>query len=83
MNEVAAVAAVAINKIPTVTAMMREGARAMDPALDAMARVFRMDRLARLRHVVAPQPAPHIASAARSGISLIWKIVRVVGFLGR
>jgi NitT/TauT family transport system permease protein len=83
LNEVAAVAAVAINKIPTVTVMLREGARAMDPSLDAVAKVFRMGAAARLRHVVIPQLAPHIASAARSGIALIWKIVLVVEFLGR
>ena len=83
LNELAAVAAVAINKIPMVTAMLREGARALDPALDAMARVFRMSRGARLRHVVIPQLAPYIAAAARSGIALIWKIVLVVEFLGR
>jgi NitT/TauT family transport system permease protein len=83
LDEVAAVAAVAINKIPMVTAMVREGARALDPSLDAMARVFRMSPVARLRHVVAPQLAPHIAAAARSGIALIWKIVLVVEFLGR
>lgn len=83
LNEVAAVAAVAINKIPMVTAMMREGVRALDPALDDMARVFRMSPMARLRQVVLPQLAPHLASAARSGIALIWKIVLVVEFLGR
>ncbi len=83
LNEVAAVAAVAINKIPMVTAMMREGARALDPALDAMARVFRMGPRARFRHVILPQLAPHLASSARSGIALIWKIVLVVEFLGR
>jgi NitT/TauT family transport system permease protein len=83
LNEVAAVAAVAINKIPMVTAMMREGARALDPSLDAMARVFRMSWWARMRHVILPQLAPHLASSARSGISLIWKIVLVVEFLGR
>jgi NitT/TauT family transport system permease protein len=83
LNEIAAVAAVAINKIPTVTAMLREGARALDPSLDAMARVFRMGRAARLRHVIVPQLAPHLASAARAGLSLIWKIVLVVEFLGR
>ena len=83
LNEAAAVTAVALNKIPMVTAMMREGARALDPALDAMARVFRMGRWARLRHVVVPQLAPHVASAARAGIALIWKIVLVVEFLGR
>lgn len=83
LNETAAVLAVAANKIPTVVVMVREGARALDPALDDMAKVFRMSRLARLRHVVAPQMAPYVAAAGRSGISLIWKIVLVVEFLGR
>lgn len=83
LNEVAAIAAVAINKIPMVTAMIREGARALDPALDDMARIFRMRLGARMRHVTAPQLAPYIAAAARSGIALIWKIVLVVEFLGR
>lgn len=83
LNEVAAVSAVALNKIPLVTVMLREGARALRPDLDDMARAFRMTPLARLRHVVLPQLAPHIAAAARAGISLIWKIVLVVEFLGR
>lgn len=83
LNETAAIVAVALNKIPTVVVTMREGARALDPRLDEMAQVFRMGRLARLRHIVAPQLAPYIAASARSGISLIWKIVLVVEFLGR
>lgn len=83
LNETAAVLAVALNKIPVVTVMMREGARALRPDLDEMARAFRMGPLARLRHVVLPQLAPQIAAAARAGISLIWKIVLVVEFLGR
>jgi NitT/TauT family transport system permease protein len=83
LNEVAAVAAVAINKVPLVTVMIREGARALRPDLDDMARAFRMPLGARLRHVVLPQLAPHVASAARAGISLIWKIVLVVELLGR
>ena len=83
LNEVAAIAAVALNKIPVVTVMLREGARALRPDLDDMATGFRMAPLARLRHVVLPQLAPHIAAAARAGISLIWKIVLVVEFLGR
>ena len=83
LNETAAIAAVAINKIPMVAAMMREGARALNPNLFAMAQVFRLSPLARLRHVILPQLAPHLASTARAGISLIWKIVLVVEFLGR
>lgn len=83
LNEVAAVAAVAINKIPTVVVTIREGTRALDRQLDEMAIVFRMSRLARLRHIILPQLGPYIASAGRTGISLIWKIVLVVEFLGR
>ncbi|MDQ1900550.1 ABC transporter permease [Paracoccus sp. WLY502] len=83
LNEVAAVTAVALNKIPLVTVMLREGGRALRPDLDDMARVFGMGWWSRLRHVVLPQLAPHIAAAARAGISLIWKIVLVVEFLGR
>ncbi|RDW12394.1 ABC transporter permease [Paracoccus thiocyanatus] len=83
LNETAAILAVALNKIPVVTVMVREGTRALRPDLDDMARAFRMPPLRRLRHVVLPQLAPHLASAARAGISLIWKIVLVVEFLGR
>jgi len=83
LNETAAIVAVALNKIPTVAVTMREGARALDPRLDDMARVFAMGHFARLRHVVAPQLAPYLAASARSGIALIWKIVLVVEFLGR
>lgn len=83
LNETAAIIAVALNKIPVVTVMIREGARALRPDLDDMARAFRMSRGARLRHVVLPQLAPQIAAAGRAGLSLIWKIVLVVEFLGR
>lgn len=83
LNEAAAVSAVALNKIPAVAVTMREGARALSPALDDMAGVYRMSFLSRLKHVVLPQLSPYIASAGRSGIALIWKIVLVVEFLGR
>ena len=83
LNETAAILAVVLNKIPNVATLVREGARALDPDLDAMAKVYRMKGLARLRHVVLPQLAPFLAGAARSGIAVIWKIVLVVEFLGR
>ncbi|MFV0382419.1 ABC transporter permease [Paracoccus sp. (in: a-proteobacteria)] len=83
LTETAAIAAVALNKIPNAATVIREGARALDPALDAMASVYRMPWSARLRHVVLPQLAPFIAAAARSGVAVIWKIVLVVEFLGR
>lgn len=83
LTESAAVTAVALNKIPMVAVMIREGARALDPALDDMARIYRMTPMARLRHITAPQLAPHFAAAGRAGVALIWKIVLVVEFLGR
>lgn len=83
LTEVAAVTAVALNKIPNVVVTLREGARALDPRLTEMAQVFRFSRLRLLRHVVLPQLAPFIAAAGRSGLALIWKIVLVVELLGR
>jgi NitT/TauT family transport system permease protein len=83
LTETSAILAVAINKLPNAIVTIREGARALDPGLDDMARVFAMPRWKRLRHVVAPQLAPYTAAAARSGLSLVWKIVLVVELLGR
>src|SRR5262247_278009 len=39
-TEIAAILAVAINKVPNAIVTVREGARALDPALDDVARVF-------------------------------------------
>jgi len=83
LNETAAIAAVAINKTALVLVTMREGARALNPGLADMAQVFAMPPLARLRHVVLPQLAPFLAASARTGLSIIWKLVLVVEFLGR
>ena len=83
LTEAAAIAAVALNKIPIAIVTVREGARSLDQGLDEMAQVFRMGRWARMRHVVLPQLAPYLAAAARSGLSLVWKIVLVVEWLGR
>jgi NitT/TauT family transport system permease protein len=83
LNEIAAIGAVAVNKIPNVVVTIREGARALDSGLDEMARAYRLSPWAKLRHVVLPQLQPYFAAATRSGIALIWKIVLVVELLGR
>lgn len=83
LTEIAAVLAVAINKVPNAIVTIREGARALDPALDDVVRVFAISRWKALRHVVMPQLAPYVAAASRSGLSLVWKIVLVVELLGR
>ncbi|WP_374548125.1 ABC transporter permease [Rhodoblastus sp.] len=83
LNEVSALAAITLNKLPNAVVTLREGARALDPALDEMAKVFAFPRLRRWRHVVVPQLAPYVAAAARGGLALVWKIVLVVELLGR
>jgi NitT/TauT family transport system permease protein len=83
LTETAAIIAVALNKLPNATVTVREGARSLDRQLDEMAKVFRMSPWVRLRHVIAPQLAPYLAAAARSGLSLVWKIVLIVELLGR
>jgi len=83
LTETAIIAAVAINKLPNAIVTVREGARALDPQLDEMAQVFAVPRWKAFRHVLLPQLAPFIAAAARSGLSLVWKIVLVAELLGR
>ena len=81
-NEAAAVTAVALNKIPNVAVILREGTQAMPPGYDEMATLYRFDWWTRLRHVHLPQLAPYFAVAARSGLAIVWKIVLIVELLG-
>jgi NitT/TauT family transport system permease protein len=83
LNDVAAVLAVTIAKAPTVFVTIREGARALAPQLEELARVYRLPLARRLRRIEAPQLLPYLAAAARSGLSITWKIVLIVELLGR
>jgi len=83
LNEWAAIAAVALNKLPSTAVMVREGTRALDRNLAEMAQSFCLGRVKTFRHVTLPQLAPYLFAAARSGLAIIWKIVLVVELLGR
>jgi NitT/TauT family transport system permease protein len=83
LNEPAAILAVAIAKTPTVFVTVREGARALNPAFSDLACVYRLPLWRRLRRIILPQLLPYLAAAARSGLSITWKIVLVVELLGR
>ena len=83
LTEVAAVLAVAVNKIPTVVVTVREGAKAVDRGLMEVSKVYRVGKLDTLFKVYLPQLYPYLMAAARSGLALIWKIVLVVELLGR
>jgi ABC-type nitrate/sulfonate/bicarbonate transport system permease component len=83
LEEATAIFAIAVNKIPNVVVTMREGARTLDEEYQEMARSFNLSRCKTLLYITLPQLLPFFAVAARSGISLIWKIVLVVELLGR
>lgn len=83
LTEMAAVLAVAINKIPTVIVSVREGAKAIDHELMAVAKVYRLSRRETFFKVYLPQLYPYLFGAGRNGLALIWKIVLVVELLGR
>ncbi len=83
LTDLAAIVAVAINKIPTVIVMVREGARAVDRDLLQVAHAFRLSRRRTFFKVYLPQLYPYLMAGARNGLSLIWKIVLVVELLGR
>ena len=83
LTEAAAIGAVTLSKLPTVVVTLREGARALDPDLAAMANSFRLSAWRTLRHVTLPQLSPFFVIASRNGLALIWKIVLVVELLGR
>ncbi|HEX2841119.1 ABC transporter permease [Hyphomicrobium sp.] len=82
-TEVAAITAVAVNKIPNVAVTVREGARSLSRDLAEMAHMYRFGWWKTLRHVTLPQLAPFFLASARTGLSLVWKIVLVVELLGR
>ncbi len=83
LNEVAAIVAVAANKVPIVVVNMREGARAVDRELLDVARVFRLSGRRTFLKVYLPQLYPYLMASARSGLALVWKIVLVVELIGR
>lgn len=83
LGETAAILAVTINKAPTIAAITREGARAIDRSLLEMTRVFGVPPLRVLVRVILPQIAPSFIASARAGLALTWKIVLVVELLGR
>ena len=81
LTEAAAIGAVTLSKLPTVVVTLREGARALDGDLAAMAKSFRLSAWRTLRHVTLPQLSPFFVIASRTGLALIWKIVLVVELL--
>jgi NitT/TauT family transport system permease protein len=83
LGELAAIVAVALNKVPNSAVILREGARSVDRELLQVADVLRLSWGRRMRSVYLPQLYPYFMAATRSGLSLIWKIVLVAELIGR
>jgi len=82
LDDQALVLAVIINKVPTVTVMVREGARAVDRDYLQVAQAYRLSPYKTLFKIHLPQLYPYIMAAARSGLALIWKIILVFELIG-
>lgn len=82
LTEAALITAVVLNKIPLVIVNIREGVRSFSRDYDELAAAFRMPLSRRLRLIFVPQLMPFVLAAARTGLSLIWKIVLVFEVLG-
>ncbi len=77
LTETALLIAVIVNKVPLVITTIREGVRSFSRDYDELALAYRMPFGRRLRLIFVPQLMPFVLAAARTGLSLIWKIVLV------
>jgi NitT/TauT family transport system permease protein len=82
LTETALIVAVVLNKVPLVIVTVREGVRSFSRDYDELVAAFRMPLSRRLRLIFVPQLMPFVLAAARTGLSLIWKIVLVFEVLG-
>lgn len=82
LTEFALITAVVINKTPLVVTNIREGVRNLSDDYAELSRVYRLPAWQFARLVLLPQLMPYVLVAARTGLSLIWKIVLVFEILG-
>ena len=82
LSEFALILAVVINKTPLVSVTIREGVRSLDHGFGELAQVYRVPFQRQVQHFIIPQLMPYVLTAARTGLSLIWKIVLVFEVLG-
>ena len=82
LTEFALILAVVLNKTPLVIATVREGTRSFSRDYEELAKAFRLPFVRQVRFIFVPQLMPFVLAAARTGLSLIWKIVLVFEVLG-
>ena len=82
IGNTAAIVAVTITIIPAITENMWEGTKNVNRDLIRMGYAFENSRWRIIRHVVIPQLVPYILAASRFGLSIAWKVVVIVEYLG-
>ena len=82
LTDTALILAVVLNKTPLVITQIRQGMLSFDPGYDAFARAYRLTRGQVFWLIQLPQLTPFVLTAARTGLSLVWKIVLVFEVLG-
>jgi NitT/TauT family transport system permease protein len=78
LGELATLVALTLAVTPFMVTFIYDGSRALDPRLFQMATVYGFAPSARFRHVIIPQLAPALLSAARFGFAMGWKLVVLV-----
>jgi NitT/TauT family transport system permease protein len=83
VNDHAAMIGTALIVAPPMIFAVWDGIRAINPELQEMARAFAIPKFTILRRVILPQTTPFIFVAARTGLSLTWRLMIFVELLGR
>ena len=83
LSDFAAILAVVINKVPIIVVNIKEGVKAIDKKYMDLVKIYKIEEKEVMKKIYIPQIYPYIMATTRLTISLIWKIVLVVEFLGR
>lgn len=83
LTDTAAVLALILTIVPSITVQVREGMHSLDGHLIEMARAYRRSRVTVWRQVVLPQLMPYIVGTSRASLALAWKMVVLAELIGR
>jgi NitT/TauT family transport system permease protein len=82
IGESSALVALIVSVLPYVSNIIMDSVGGLDHTLDDAARVFKIPRRDKWRHVVAPQLLPGLFASVRTAFALSWKLVVVIEALG-
>jgi NitT/TauT family transport system permease protein len=83
LSDLSAMIGAAFVVSPSMTYIIWDGMKAINPELTEMARAFHIGTGPILRRVILPQTLPFVFTAARTGLSLTWRIMIFVELIGR